>query len=156
MIPIFFLVTTVVLSVLTQRSFAQVSDFRPVTREMLLSPHAGDWLMLNRTYDEQRFSPLNQIKKKNVGQLRMVWSRGMPAGSQESVPVVYRGVMYLVSPGGGVHALNATNGDMLWDYRRFFLKETPSTLSARPQEQGRKGSRSLKILSSMMPRMASW
>src|SRR5256885_17222827 len=29
---------------------AQVSDFKPVTREMLANPDAGDWLMLNRTY----------------------------------------------------------------------------------------------------------
>src|SRR5262245_51891634 len=29
------------------------TDFRPVTREMLANPNPGDWLMLNRTYDEQ-------------------------------------------------------------------------------------------------------
>ena len=130
MIQIFFFVTAVVLGMLTPCSVAQVSDFRPVTREMLLSPHPGDWLMLNRTYDEQRFSPLNQINKKNVGQLRMVWSRGMTAGAQESVPIVYRGVMYLVSPGGGVHAVNATNGDLLWDYRRTFPKDMSEFIGA--------------------------
>src|SRR5262249_26053547 len=36
---------------------AQTADFKPVTREMLANPPPGDWLMLNRTYDEQRFSP---------------------------------------------------------------------------------------------------
>ena len=32
--------------------------------------------MFSRTYDAQRFSPLNQVNKQNVGQLTMAWSRG--------------------------------------------------------------------------------
>ncbi len=55
--------------------------------------------MVSRTYDEQRFSPLDQINKANVGQLRLAWARGLPAGTQESTPIVYRGVMYLFAPG---------------------------------------------------------
>ena len=41
----------------------QAAEFRPVTDGMLQKPDSGDWLMLNRTYDEQRFSPLDQINK---------------------------------------------------------------------------------------------
>src|SRR5262249_40532772 len=97
---------------------AQMKDFAPVTKEMLLNPAPEDWLMLSRTYDEQRFSPLRQITKQNVGQLRTEWVRGLPPGMQETVPLVYRGVMYAVSPGAGVIALDATNGDLIWEYRR--------------------------------------
>ena len=50
-------------------------------------------------YDQQRFSPLTQINKGNVAQLRMAWSRGLPVGVQESTPIVYRGVMYVMAPG---------------------------------------------------------
>ena len=57
---------------------AQVADFKPVTEATLANPDPADWLMISRTFDEQRFSPLNQINKVNVGQLRMVWSRGLP------------------------------------------------------------------------------
>ena len=78
---------------------AQTPEFRPVTDAVLANPDPGDWLMLNRTFDQQRFSPLNQINKGNVGQLRMAWTRGLPAGTQESVPIVYRGIMYLYAPG---------------------------------------------------------
>ena len=67
--------------------------------------------MLNRTFDQQRYSPLKEINTSNVGQLRMVWSRGLPAGTQESVPIVYRGVMYLFAPGATIQAVDATNGD---------------------------------------------
>src|SRR5580692_4288549 len=57
-----------------------VKNFVPVTPEMLLNPAPGDWLMFSRTYDAQRFSPLKQINKSNVGSLRLAWSRGMTAG----------------------------------------------------------------------------
>src|SRR6516162_3595615 len=76
-------ITAAVLGVLATQATAQVSDFRPVTDAVLANPDNADWLMLNRTYDEQRFSPLNQINKGNVGQLRMAWSRGLPPGTQE-------------------------------------------------------------------------
>ena len=73
---------------------AQSGAFVPVTEAMLANPDPADWLHISRTYDEHRFSPLNQINKDNVAQLRMAWSRGLPAGTQESTPIVYRGVMY--------------------------------------------------------------
>src|SRR5262245_35935419 len=99
---------------------AQVRDFKPVTDEVLLDPDPADWLMLNRTFDQQRFSPLAQIDKSNVGQLRMAWSRGLPAGTQESVPIVYRGIMYLYAPGASIQAVDATTGDLIWDYVREY------------------------------------
>ena len=37
----------------------QISNYTPVTKEMMLNPSPGDWLMMSRTYDEHRFSPLN-------------------------------------------------------------------------------------------------
>src|SRR5262245_53363067 len=77
---------------------ARAQTFVPVTETILANPDPGDWLHMNRTFDQQRFSPLNQINKSNVGQLRMAWSRGLPNGTQESVPIVYRGVMYLFAP----------------------------------------------------------
>ena len=46
--------------------FAQVQNFQPVTTEMLVNPSPTDWLMYSRTYDAQRYSPLNQINKQNV------------------------------------------------------------------------------------------
>lgn len=117
MIRILFFVTSLVLGVLTQAGLAQVKNFVPVTREMLLNPSPNDWLMLSRTYDNQRFSPLEQINRQNVGQLRMVWARGMVPGTQEAIPIVYRGVMYVVSPGAAVQALDATTGDLIWEYQ---------------------------------------
>lgn len=74
--------------------------------------------MYSRTYDAQRYSPLKQINKTNVAKLAMVWSRGQGAGAQESIPLVHNGVMYVLSPGSVIQALDATNGDLIWEYKR--------------------------------------
>ena len=110
------------LSAVASHAIAQTSSFPPVTEEVLANPDPADWLMISRTFDQHRFSPLKQINKDNVGQLRMAWTRGLPAGTQESTPVVYRGVMYLNVPGGTVQAINATNGDLIWEYVRDYPK----------------------------------
>ena len=73
------------------RMTAQTRAFVPVTQAVQANPDPADWLHISRTYNQHRFSPLNQINKSNVAQLRMAWSRGLPAGTQESTPIVYRG-----------------------------------------------------------------
>jgi len=90
----------------------------PVTSKMLENPSPNDWLMYNRTYDSQRYSPLKQITKANVGQLKLAWSKKQTAGTQETIPLVHDGVMYLQAPGAVIQALDATNGDVIWQYDR--------------------------------------
>ena len=104
---------------------AQVGKFSPVTPAMLLNPPPDDWLMFSRTYDAQRYSPLNQITKQNTGRLTQVWSNALPAGTIEIIPIVHDGVMYVEVPsqenGTGrtaVQALDATNGNLIWEYKR--------------------------------------
>ncbi|HJT86725.1 MAG TPA: PQQ-binding-like beta-propeller repeat protein [Bryobacteraceae bacterium] len=99
-------------------AIAQVQNFKPVTQEMLLHPSPGDWLMYSRTYDAQRYSPLTQINKQNVGKLEVAWVRGLQQGQTETIPIVHDGVMYVVEPGAVVDALDATTGDLLWQYKR--------------------------------------
>src|SRR2546430_530537 len=55
-------------------------SFAPVTKEMLANPGPDDWLMYSRTYDAQRFSPLTQITRDNVGQLRPVFKKELGTG----------------------------------------------------------------------------
>ena len=74
-------------ALLSGAAFAQPAQaFVPVTDAMLNNPDPADWLMVSRTYDEQRFSPLNQINKANVGQLRMAWARGLPPARRNRRP----------------------------------------------------------------------
>ena len=97
---------------------AQVKNFKPVTKDMLLNPPPNDWLLFSRTYDGQRNSPLNQINRQNISQLRTAWVRGMGPGIHENIPLIHDGVMYVVTPRAVVQAVDATNGDLLWKYRR--------------------------------------
>jgi alcohol dehydrogenase (cytochrome c) len=98
-----------------------IRGFVPVTDEVLRNPDAADWLMYSRTYDAQRFSPLDQIDRGNVGRLTRAWTKPLPDGVIEIIPIVYRGIMYLSTPGGrgsssGVVALDAATGEVLWEY----------------------------------------
>jgi alcohol dehydrogenase (cytochrome c) len=96
----------------------QPPAFPPVTEEMLLKPSANDWLMFSRTYDSQRFSPLDQITTKNVSQLREVFKKELPAGAHEGIPIVYRGVMYMLMPGNALQAIDAATGRVIWEHKR--------------------------------------
>src|SRR5262249_12567830 len=89
---------------------AQPQAFPPVTDQMLANPSPDDWLMFSRTYDAQRYSPLKQITKENVGHLKLAFSTEMKTGTQESIPIVYRGVIYVANPGSTVQAIDGTNG----------------------------------------------
>jgi alcohol dehydrogenase (cytochrome c) len=42
----------------------------------------------------------------------------MGPGQTETIPLVHNGVMYVVNPGAAVQALDARNGDLLWEYKR--------------------------------------
>jgi alcohol dehydrogenase (cytochrome c) len=115
-----FLAGTAALLGLSPATIAQVAvtNFVPVTQEMLANPSADDWLMYSRTYDAQRFSPLKQITRENVGQLREVFKKELGMGNQESIPIVYRGVIYLAAPGATVLAVDATTGATVWEHKR--------------------------------------
>ena len=105
-------------------STAQVNDvkpvlreMRPVTDEMLRDPGPDDWLHWRRTYDGWGYSPLEQINRGNVDELRLAWSWAMDPGTQVTTPLVHDGVMFLASPNSIIQALDAASGDLLWEFR---------------------------------------
>ena len=100
--------------------FAQsTSEFVPVTDAMLQEPSPDDWLMWRRTLDGWGYSPLDQIDRSNVDDLRMVWSRALNTpGRQQGTPLVYNGVLYMPNPNDVIQAINATTGDLIWEHRR--------------------------------------
>ena len=94
------------------------TEFVPVTDAMLQNPADGDWLMWRRTLDGWGYSPLDQIDRDNVGDLRMVWSRGLTEGFQSGTPLAYRGVLYMPNPDDVIQAIDAATGDLIWEHRR--------------------------------------
>jgi alcohol dehydrogenase (cytochrome c) len=116
---LFVLGTLVLIGGFEMRAQETGRKFVPVTDAMLQKPNPGDWLMWRRTLNSWGYSPLEQINRTNVGQLKLVWTRGMAAGgSQESTPLVYDGVMYIPNSGDYIQAVDAKTGDLIWDYQR--------------------------------------
>src|SRR6476620_11770789 len=93
-------------------------NLKPVTNEMLRNPPAADWLMWRRTYDGYGFSPLDQINKDNVKNLKPAWSWSMNPGATETTPIVHDGVLFLNHNGDKIQALDGATGDLIWEYKR--------------------------------------
>ena len=97
---------------------AQITDYEPVTEAQLGSPPVGDWLNWRGTRDAWGYSPLDQITRENVDQLQLAWAWAMDeTGSVEAAPLVHDGVMFLPNAHGVIQALDAANGDLIWEYR---------------------------------------
>ncbi|MFC4312666.1 PQQ-dependent dehydrogenase, methanol/ethanol family [Steroidobacter flavus] len=95
------------------RTFANVDDARLESAES----NADDWLSYGRTYNEQRFSALEQINAGNVGQLELAWFHDLDTNrGQEATPIVVDGVMYTSTAWSKVVALDAASGKALWTY----------------------------------------
>lgn len=77
----------------------------------------GNWLTYGRTYNEQRFSPLQEINDKNIGRVGLAWFHDLDTRrGQEATPIVVDGVMYFTTAWSKVLALNAASGALLWSY----------------------------------------
>jgi alcohol dehydrogenase (cytochrome c) len=115
---VILLVTIALVGGFSGRAQEATRKFVPVTDAMLQKGDPANWLMWRRTLDGWGYSPLNQVNRNNVGQLRMVWTRGLGQGNMEATPLVYDGVMYLPSPGDLIQAIDAKTGDLIWEYQR--------------------------------------
>jgi len=101
-----------------------IKNFRPVTRAMLTQPDPGDWLSWRRTLDGWGFSPLKQVTRDNVSQLKLAWVLAMREGSNQTTPLVHDGIMYLVHPQNVIQALDAATGDVIWEYANAYPPES--------------------------------
>ena len=89
----------------------------PVTDALLADPPPGDWLSWRRTRDSHGYSPLDQVTRDNVADLKLAWSISVRPGNHQTTPLVHDGVMFLANPGNVVQAINAATGDVIWVYR---------------------------------------
>jgi alcohol dehydrogenase (cytochrome c) len=96
----------------------------PVTDEMLRNPPDADWLNFRRTLDGQGYSPLAQVDRDNVRNLRLAWALTMREGSNQPTPLVHEGIMFLTHPGNVIQALDASNGALIWEYQYDYPPES--------------------------------
>jgi alcohol dehydrogenase (cytochrome c) len=92
-----------------------------VTYERLRNPEPQNWLMNHRDFGSQRFSPLNQITKANVKNLKLAFALplGGKAGNEytEATPLVDNGFMYITDVWGVVYKIDvrpASQGRVIW------------------------------------------
>lgn len=77
----------------------------------------GDWLAFGRTFEEQRFSPLEEVHDGNVGDLGVAWYLDLPESrTLYGTPLVADGVMYFEGSWNVVHAVDAASGEVLWTH----------------------------------------
>src|SRR6266700_554410 len=78
---------------------------------------AGNWLTYDRTYSEQRYSPLTRITADNVTHVGLAWFADLDTDrGQEATPIVIDGVMYVSTAWSMVKAYDAASGKLLWSY----------------------------------------
>jgi alcohol dehydrogenase (cytochrome c) len=94
-----------------------VAHYTPITEAMMLNPSPNDWLMHYRNYAGWSNSPLKQINAANVKNLQLRWVWSMDDGERQQItPLVHDGVMFVSdNPNNKVQALNAKNGDLIWE-----------------------------------------
>jgi quinoprotein glucose dehydrogenase len=87
---------------------------------------AGNWAFYGGDAGGSRYSPLNQITRNNVSQLKPAWefhtgdvsdgSDGRPKSEFEATPIVVAGTMFLSTPFNRVLALDPETGKEKWSF----------------------------------------
>lgn len=93
-----------------------------VTADRLLAAgseaEAGNWLMVHKTYDANRFSSLNQINAGNVAGMHLAFAvplgglepSAFGVGYMEGTPLVDNGFMYASDPWGTPYKIDVSSG----------------------------------------------
>jgi PQQ-dependent dehydrogenase (methanol/ethanol family) len=117
---------------------------KPVTDADLLKGHRGapeTWPMYGGSYDQQRFSDLDQINVDNVKDLEPAWTfhTGLYTNTTgyQTTPVVFNGDMYVTTPrvkrDQWVIKLDAETGKEKW---RTPLRQGPAKYCCGPNNRG--------------------
>jgi alcohol dehydrogenase (cytochrome c) len=89
-----------------------------VTPERLLNAdkEPQNWLMNHRTYDGQRFSPLERINKSNVKGLKLAYAVPLGGGAgnewNEATALAEDGFLYITDSWGVLYKIDARSGDV--------------------------------------------
>jgi len=87
-------------------------------------PPAGEWPSWGRDVRGNRYSPLSQINRTNVANLKRAWtwetgdlgSQGMSKGAFECTPLAVEGKIFLITPLSRAVALDPVTGREIWSY----------------------------------------
>jgi alcohol dehydrogenase (cytochrome c) len=79
---------------------------------------SGEWPTYSGSLDGTRYTPLSDINRTNVSELRVRWVQQFDMADEpiEATPLVVGGRMFLTLPPASVVALDAQNGSAVWRY----------------------------------------
>jgi quinoprotein glucose dehydrogenase len=78
---------------------------------------ASDWPAYGGNPEGTRYSPLQQIHRSNVRQLRIAWTFDTgESGAVQTQPIVVDGVLYANTPRGRAIAVDAATGKLIWSF----------------------------------------
>lgn len=89
--------------------------------ELTALPRAN-WITNGGNLFNQRYSPLKQINRDNVAGLKAVWRASLNGSglktrdSGQAQPLVYDGVLYIITGENDVFAIDIDTGKVLWSY----------------------------------------
>jgi len=94
----------------------------PLNSDPMAQPQTDAWPTNGGSFTNQRYSPLDEIKRDNVANLKAVWrahlnGSGMETKhSAEGTPIYQDGVLYMSTGDSDVFAFDVDSGEMLWEY----------------------------------------
>jgi alcohol dehydrogenase (cytochrome c) len=96
-------------------------DIAAFTNDQLTALPEQDWITNGGTLFNQRYSPLDQINRSNVSDLKGVWRSHLGSAtdakySGETQPLVHNGIAYLSTGESDVFALDVKSGETIWKY----------------------------------------
>jgi alcohol dehydrogenase (cytochrome c) len=96
-------------------AFGTAAFAADVTPERLANPEPGNWLTNHRTWDSQRYSPLDRINKANVNSLKLAYAVAIGGTSVnenlESTPLAEDGFLYITDQWGVLYKIDARSGE---------------------------------------------
>ncbi|NCU11935.1 MAG: PQQ-dependent dehydrogenase, methanol/ethanol family [Sphingomonadaceae bacterium] len=88
-----------------------------VNAERIIKADPNEWLSYGRTYDEQRYSPLDQINQDTVKDLGLAWYADLDTSrGQEATPLAIDGKIYITTAWSKAKAYDALTGKLEWEY----------------------------------------
>ncbi len=95
---------------------AQVETFTPVTDAVLQHPDPADWLMWRRTLDSWGYSPLDQVDRDNVDELRVYIGTSLTSPAPK---FMLGGITNKHLYHNSTLALDADTGEIMWYYQHL-------------------------------------
>ncbi|MCP5144382.1 MAG: PQQ-binding-like beta-propeller repeat protein [Gammaproteobacteria bacterium] len=99
----------------------EISPTPAFTIGRLVALPADNWVTNGGNVFNQRYSPLKQLNRDNVAQLKAKWrtsmgSGALPGNAGQAQILEYDGILYVVNGANDVFAIAVETGNILWTY----------------------------------------